>query len=241
MKPILVLQHLIDDGPAFLGTWLWRQGLRVDLRCTERGDSFPRTLSGHSALAILGGSMSANDDMPSLRQAEALVRQGLSSGTPVIGHCLGGQLMARAMGARIGPSPAPEVGWQRIRCEPVTLARDWLGDAAAATVFQWHYEAFELPSGAVALAGSAACPVQAFAIGPHLAMQFHVEIDDQKLGHWVTHLDAGYLPARLSHPGSVQSVEAMLDDAGRNGTAHRALADRIYRRWLLAAGFDLAM
>ena len=72
MKPILVLQHLVDDGPAYLGTWLRRQGLSVDLRCTELGEGFPSTLAGHSALAILGGAMSANDDLPSLRQAEAL-------------------------------------------------------------------------------------------------------------------------------------------------------------------------
>lgn len=241
MKPILVLQHLIDDGPAHLAAWLRQHGLPVDLRCTELGESFPGNLAGHSALAILGGAMSANDDMPSLRQAEALVRQGMASGKPVIGHCLGGQLMARAMGARIGPSPAPEVGWQPMQCKPVAQARDWLGEAAGATVFQWHYECFDLPKGAVALAGSAACPVQAFAVGPHLAMQFHVEIDEFKLGRWATHLDAGYAPARLSHPRSVQSVEAMLEDAGRHWPAHRALADRVYSRWLAGAGVNLMM
>jgi GMP synthase (glutamine-hydrolysing) len=70
MKPVLILQHLSGDGPAYLGTWLQRQGLPFDLRNTEAGQDFPEHMDGHSALAILGGEMSANDPLPSLRRAE---------------------------------------------------------------------------------------------------------------------------------------------------------------------------
>ena len=74
MKPVLVLQHLVSDGPSYLADWLAERGIAMDLRCTEAGQDFPRDLGGHAALAILGGAMSANDPLPSLRRAEGLVR-----------------------------------------------------------------------------------------------------------------------------------------------------------------------
>ena len=106
----------------------------------------------------------------------------------MIGHCLGGQLMARALGVRVVDSPAPEVGWQPLSVADSDAARDWFGPVRQTTVFQWHYEAFELPPGAQRLASSDACPNQAFAMGPHLGMQFHIEVDVAKshAGRWKT-------------------------------------------------------
>ncbi len=235
MKPVLVLQHLVNDGPAYLDTWLRRQGVPVELRCTEAGQAFPDRLDGYSALALLGGSMSANDDLPSLRQAETLILQAMALDVPMIGHCLGGQLMARALGAEVTESPAPEVGWSPIQVLGGSTARTWFGGAPSPTVFQWHYEAFDLPEGAEPLAGNDAAPNQAFAIGPHLAMQFHIEVDEAKLSIWLEHLDAGYAPALQSHPASVQSVQAMRDGVAQHLAAHQVMADRIYRRWLSRA------
>ncbi|MBL0147881.1 MAG: type 1 glutamine amidotransferase [Ideonella sp.] len=238
MKPVLVLQHLVNDGPAYLATWLGARRVPVAVRCTEAGDQFPGSLRGFSALAILGGAMSANDDMPSLRQAETLVNEAVRTGVPALGHCLGGQLMARALGASVRTSRAPEVGWQTIDRASNDAARAWLGDAARLTVFQWHFEAFDLPAGAQRVAGNAACPNQAFAVGPHLAMQFHIEIDLPKLQAWSDALDDGYAPALAASPDSVQTVEAMRQGAGVHLAAHHGLADRIYRRWLNGAGVD---
>jgi GMP synthase (glutamine-hydrolysing) len=234
MKPVLVLQHLDFDGPACLGTWLQQQGVPFDVRNTEAGDALPADMDGHSALALLGGEMSANDPLPTLRQAESLILQAMGSGRPVLGHCLGGQLMARALGARVVASPAPEVGWQPVSVADTPPARDWFGEPGEHTVFQWHYESFELPAGAVLLAGSAACPRQAFAIGPHLAMQFHVEVDAEKLGRWSTDNSERYLGA-LAQYASVQSGDAMRHGAGRHLARQQALAARIYRHWWAAA------
>lgn len=234
MKPVLVLQHLVSDGPSFLGSWLAAQGVPMDVRCTEAGDAFPQDLSGHGALAILGGSMSANDPLPSLRQAEALVQAALSRQVPTIGHCLGGQLIARALGAAIGPSPRPEVGWFAL--DWARAAVDWFGEAvgtpAAPEVFQWHFEAFDLPPGGQRLAGTAACPQQAFAIGNCLAMQFHVELDATKLDAWLTLPDPDYDQALLSDPAQVQTAARMRVDAQRRLSAQQALAARAYGRWL---------
>jgi GMP synthase-like glutamine amidotransferase len=235
MKPILILQNQSGDGPAYLGRWLAARGIAFDVRDTESGATYPADLSGHSALALLGGEMSVNDPLPSLRQAERLILEAMRDAKPVLGHCLGGQLMAHALGARVGVSPAPEIGWQPIEVDDTPAARAWLGEAGAAAVFQWHYEAFELPPGAERIASSRACPIQAFAVGPHLAMQFHVEVDADKLARWSQEADAPEFRLHERH-ASVQDGPGIRAGAARHLVAHQRLADRIYARWLAAAG-----
>jgi GMP synthase (glutamine-hydrolysing) len=235
MKPVLVLQHLNIDGPAYLATWLQREGVAFELRNTQAGQAFPDGIDGYRAMAVLGGEISANDELPSLRQAERLIRECVAIGVPVVGHCLGGQLMARALGARIGPSPAPEVGWQTIRLTDAAQGRDWFGDLKEMTVFQWHEESFDLPAGAACLASSDACPHQAFSLGPHLAMQFHVEVDDAKLQQWSTSQDPHYLRLQ-SVCATVQGGAAMRAQAHQALAQQQGLADRLYARWQSAAG-----
>ncbi len=230
-SPVLILQHLNADGPAYLGTWLARQGVPFEVRNTQAGEAYPDDLHRYAALAILGGEMSANDPLPSLRQAERLILQAMAMGKPVIGHCLGGQLMARALGMTVGDSPAPEVGWQPMTVTDTPAAVDWFGAAGPRVVYQWHYEAFDLPPHAERLAGSAACPNQAFAVGPHLGMQFHIEIDDEKLARWAQEQGARFLEAQALFP-TVQDGPTMLADAARHMATHQALANRLYARWL---------
>lgn len=238
MRPVLVLQHLDSDGPAYLGDWLAGHGIAAEVRCTERGEDFPTDVRGHAALAILGGSMSANDELPSLRRAEALVRAAIAEGVPVIGHCLGGQLIARALGASVHASPAPEVGWHAVAWGPG--AAEWFGEGLADTppaeVFHWHYEAFDLPAWAVPLGSSLACPHQAFSLGPSvLAMQFHIEQNASKLEAWLGALDIDYFAGRGAHGATVQSPAEMRRDAGRRLAAQQRLADAVYARWWAAA------
>ncbi len=231
MKPGLVLQHMDTDGPAYLATWLVANGVPFEVRNSASGEAFPDSMDGFGALAVLGGEMSVNDDLPSLRQAEALIRESMALDRPVIGHCLGGQLMARALGVRVTDSPAPEIGWQPLRVHGHAEARGWFGEADELTVFQWHYEAFELPPGAIALAGSAACTHHAFSIGPHLAMQFHVEVDAHKLALWSASRDPDFLRLQRECP-TVQSGECMRKEGVAALRAQQALADRLYARWL---------
>lgn len=231
MKPVLVLQHMDSDGPGYLATWLHARGVSFEVFNTAAGRDFPGTIDGYRALAVLGGEMSVNDELPSLRRAEDLIRQAMAADRPVIGHCLGGQLMASALGARVTESPVPEIGWQRVQVLGHDEARAWFGEAHEATVFQWHHEAFDLPPGAVPLARSDACPHQAFAIGRHLAMQFHVEVDIDKLSRWSAASGPEFL--RLQQTcASVQSGEAMRAMAAQALAAQQRLADRFYARWL---------
>ena len=229
--PVLVLQNLSLDGPGFLGTWLAQQQIAFEAFDTGAGQAYPQHIDGYRALALLGGEMSANDALPSLRQAERLIVQALAADIPVIGHCLGGQLMARALGAKVVASPAPEIGWQTLRVAAGACARGWFGAADEHNVFQWHRESFELPRGAELLASSPTCLHQAFAIGPHLALQFHVELDAQKLAAWSASVDPEFL-CRQRQCKSVQSGAAMRAQALHALPAQQRLADRLYRRWL---------
>ena len=232
MKPVLVLQNLTSDGSGYLGEWLTGRGVPFDVFNTQAGEAYPARIGGYGALALLGGEMSANDDLPSLRQAERLILQAMDADLPVIGHCLGGQLMARALGARVVPSPLPEIGWQRLRVADTPLAREWFGDEPGQTVFHWHRESFELPGGAELLASNAACPHQAFAIGRHLAMQFHVELNAYKLSVWSRSTDPAFLAMQREHGATVQSGNAMRAQADDALVVQHRLADRLYSKWL---------
>jgi GMP synthase-like glutamine amidotransferase len=230
MNRVLILQFMDNDGPAYLGTWLARHGIASDVRLATSGGGFPDRIEGYAALALLGGSMSANDDLPYLRTAERLVAQAMQLDKPVLGHCLGGQLMARTLGARVTASPAPEVGWHNMRCVESAAGVEWFGPAVAHDVFHWHYEAFDLPAGARCLGRSDACPNQAFALGPHLGLQFHVEVDVDKVELWLTHHDAEYDQEQVANV-TVHDRERIRRDTRRLLADQMRLADRIYARW----------
>jgi len=230
--PVLILQNLSADGPGYLSRWLAGQGVAFDVFDTEGGDAYPRSIAGYRALALMGGEMSANDELPSLRQAERLILQAMDADIAVIGHCLGGQLMARALGAKVMASPKPEIGWQTLQVADTPAARAWFGAPGERSVYHWHSESFELPRGAEALASNVSCPHQAFAIGRHLAMQFHVELDAHKLAAWSGSVDPTYVRLQAEHPATVQTGAAMREQASAALPAQQRLADRLYRRWL---------
>jgi len=170
-----------------------------------------------------------------MREADAL-------GVPIIGHCLGGQLMARALGGKVERAAQPEVGWMPLRTSASAAARYWFGDSTAPsgpdtaprdhTVYQWHRDSFvTLPPGAELIASSPACAHQAFAIGPHLGMQFHIEINAEKIARWMAEPGASFERLVERWPGSVQSLEAMAASSERYLAHSHALADRVYSAW----------
>ena len=229
---VLVLQHTLEDPPGHLGQWLDAQGHRWQAPCAEAGDAYPPSVAPYRARAVLGGEWSANDERPSLRQAEALIREADALGIPVLGHCLGGQLLARAFGGRVGRLPQPEIGWLPIEVHGSAAARAWFGEARTPTVYQWHYESFvELPAGAELLASSPACAHQAFALGPHLGLQFHPEITPAKIEAWLGEPGEVFPTAVSRHPDTVQSPEAMRAATRRHQAGGEALAGVIYAQW----------
>ena len=175
--------------------------------------------------------MSANDPLLSNRQAEILILQAMRWDRPVIGHCLGGQLMSRALGAAITESPQPEIGWQSMAYETDPLVEHWFGADPAPVVIQWHYDAFAVPRGAQRLASSLVCLNQAWCLGPHLAMQFHIEMDADKAQEWARDEDPRWAQAREQYD-TVQDSAEILAGIDQHLTQHQAMADHIYRRWL---------
>ncbi|MGD9895293.1 MAG: type 1 glutamine amidotransferase, partial [Dehalococcoidia bacterium] len=183
---ILILEHTAGDGPAHFGEWLTATGRPMRLVQIHAGDPVPRDLGDHAGVCVLGGPMSANDPLPHLHQELALIELALAADVPVIGHCLGAQLLAKALGAAIGRSPAPEIGWYPLTVQDTPAAREWFGAERAPWVMQWHREAFALPAGATPLAGSAACPQQAFGWRDrHLAVQCQPEAERDKIALWL--------------------------------------------------------
>jgi GMP synthase (glutamine-hydrolysing) len=231
LKPVLILQHQTPEHPAYLKTWLDDHDISYHIRDAGAGDEFPQSIAPYAALAVMGGGMSSNDALLSNRQAEILILQSMLKDIPVIGHCLGGQLMSRALGARITASPQPEIGWQPIQYQDNADVQRWFGADPTPTVIQWHYEAFDLPAGAVPLASSAACPNQAWCMGPHLAMQFHIEIDADKANAWAQDEDPQWAGARMLYE-SVQDRDAIAEGISKHLTHHLATADHIYSEWL---------
>ena len=231
MKPVLILQHQTPERPAYLATWLTQRNIPYEIRNAGSEQQFPASIEPYSALAVMGGGMSANDPLLSNRQAEILILQAMRLDRPVIGHCLGGQLMSRALGGTIGPSPQPEIGWQPIDYTDAPETQAWFGTSPTATVIQWHYESFSIPTGATRLAGSVSCPNQAWALGPHLAMQFHIEMDEVKAREWAQDEDPKWAAARAQYV-SVQDRDSILNGIEPHLTQHQATADHIYRTWL---------
>jgi hypothetical protein len=231
VKPVLILQHQVPENAAYLTTWLNQHVVPYHIANAGAGELFPTSIEPYSALAVMGGGISANDSLPSNRAAEILILQAMYRDIPVIGHCLGGQLMSRALGGVITASPQPEIGWQSIAYEDTPLTKEWFGDSPTDTVIQWHYESFSVPTGATRVAASPACPNQAWSIGPHLAMQFHIEINEAKIDSWVHEDDPKWADARNRY-NSVQDKITILNGIPYHLAQHQATADRIYSNWL---------
>ncbi len=231
MKPVLILQHQVPENAAYLTTWLNQHDISYQIVNAGAGEQFPISIDPYSALAVMGGGMSANDDLVSNRQAEQLILQAMTQNIPVIGHCLGGQLMSRALGARITVAPIPEIGWQPIAYADHELAQAWFGPDPTDTVIHWHYDTFSIPLGATLLASSPNCANQAWGIGPHLAMQFHIEINQQKIDSWVAEDDDKWMAARALFE-SAQSRQTILNRTADHIVQHQRTADHIYTHWL---------
>jgi GMP synthase-like glutamine amidotransferase len=177
----LAFRHAPDDGLGRIADSLGGSFEYVDL--FREGAAVPDVRSARG-LIFLGGEMSANDDLPFIRAEIELIGEAVARGVSVLGICLGAQLIARALGARVSRSPVKEIGWRRIRWSPAAAA---LGLRGADSVFQWHGEAFDLPDGAGLLASSDACANQAFHFAERrvLGLQFHLEAKPERIAAWI--------------------------------------------------------
>jgi GMP synthase-like glutamine amidotransferase len=148
----------------------------------------------------------------------------------MLGHCLGGQLMAKALGGEVTRARVKEIGWGEVRIEDNVVARAWFGELAAFDAFHWHGETFSIPPGATRVLGNAHCANQAFALGRHLGLQCHVEMTEELVRSWCRG-GASEIRKSAASPGVQQPGEIRRRLAQRLEALHR-VADRIYERWL---------
>ncbi|MBM2822709.1 MAG: glutamine amidotransferase, partial [Thermoleophilia bacterium] len=182
----LILQHIACEPPGVFEDVLRDRGAELHRVELDEGDPLP-DWRGFDAIVAMGGPMSANDDavLPWLTGEKRLIGEAAQAGVPLWGVCLGVQLLAASLGARVYPGPAPEVG-----ILPVALTLDGLTDPVFAGLprdlltLQWHGDTFDMPHGAVRLAGSPAYPNQAFRFDRAYGVQFHLEVSAEMAREW---------------------------------------------------------
>ena len=178
LMKISVLQHAAYEGPGEIAAWAGQRGHALTIHHLYREDALPR-LDDFDLLVVMGGEMNIYQyrDWPWLKPESALIRSALEQGKRAVGICLGAQLIADALGARVVQNAEIELGWLPVQW--TEDARDTFPELGpAATVLHWHGDTFALPPGATRLAASEGCPEQGFLVpNKCLALQFHMEVD----------------------------------------------------------------
>ncbi len=221
--PVLLVLHQQHSNPGHVGQWFRRNGYQLDIRRHFAGDPLPSTLRDHSGAVIFGGPQSANDCIDYIRREVEWIGVPLKENKPFLGICLGSQMLAHHLGARVDHCPRGciEAGYHPITA---TQAGDRLG--LPEVVYQWHREGFDLPRDGVLLAtGGGAYPNQAFQYGSGFGVQFHPEITFVQVNRW-----SGSNPVRLLMRGARPRQEQMERHLIEAPRVHRWL-DGFLSRW----------
>ncbi|MDB5485285.1 MAG: glutamine amidotransferase class-I [Tardiphaga sp.] len=219
LRPVLIVLHQETSSPGRVGNALRLLGHPLDVRRPRFGDALPDSLDGHAGAVIFGGPMSANDPDDYIKREIDWIGLPLQQNRPFLGICLGAQMLAKHLGARVSPHSAglSQIGYYPIR--PTAAGRaicaDWPDH-----VYHWHGEGFDLPAGTECLAEGSDFPIEAFRAGHAFGFQFHPDVTTAMMHRWTTRGDA-----RLTVPGA---------QARREHFAARAIHDVAERAWLKA-------
>jgi GMP synthase-like glutamine amidotransferase len=184
---VSILQHVSFEGLGSIESWLAARGAKAHYTCFFDSPALP-DIADLDLVIALGGPMSVNDeaDLPWLKEEKRFILGAIKSGKAVLGICLGAQLIATALGARVYPGPHKEIGWFDI--ESTSNSPELFQFPQTVDVFHWHGETFDLPPGASRLARSAGCENQAFQIGSNvIALQFHLETTPESAESLIVH------------------------------------------------------
>ncbi len=230
MLPIAILRFSPTEGPAYFAQWLDAHDLPWRLVALDEGAPMPADPRAFAGIGMMGGPMSVNDSLSWIEPACALLRDAVAARVPVIGHCLGGQLLARALGARVTRAAQSEIGWIDVDVDAAASARAWFGGRPRFAAFQWHYDAFALPQGATRVLSNGFNPVQAYTLDDlHIGMQCHVEMTEDLVDVWcrssADELPSVSTPARQSEADIRGRLPVRIDGL-------HDVASSIYARWI---------
>jgi len=231
MNPVAIFRHSITEGPGYFATYLDAHRIPWRLIKIDAGDPVPGDPAGFSGLVFMGGPMSVNDDLPWIAPVLRLINGAVQTDIPVLGHCLGGQLMSKALSGVVTRNAVKEIGWGEVSVEDNEAARRWFGAIQTFLGFHWHGETFDIPPGATRIASSAYCVNQAFVLGKHLGMQCHVEMTPELIRAWCADWKNEVASLARLTP-SVQTPEQIEEDIDARVRALNAVAAGLYDRWI---------
>lgn len=236
MKPVIVFRNVAHEGPGYLGDFLTSKNIPWHIINTHDIEALPPSILGYSGVVIMGGPMSVNDDLPWIAPLLSLIREAKDADIPLLGHCLGGQLISKALGGTVGANPVKEIGWGEVTVSQNDSAKHWFGEIESFNSFHWHGETFSLPQGATHLLASGYCQNQAYVIGKHLAFQSHIEVTAEMVTSWCE-LGADELAQETANPAVQQS-----DDMQQNLPLHcfflNKVAKQVYGQWIKGLRHD---
>lgn len=237
MKPIAIVRHAATEGPGYLADFLDEHRLPWQLIAIDEGAPPPTRARDWAGLVFMGGPMSVNDDLPWIAPVLQLIREAVAAGVPVLGHCLGGQLMSRALGGQVSRNPYKEIGWGTVelvcdeRQQPLPQVEALFAPGTRAFAgFHWHGETFSLPAGATHILRSAHCEHQGFVLGPHIGLQCHIEMTEAMIHSWCQH-GAEEISSAADSP-AVQSTATILQQNAVHLRPLQEQARHLYRWWI---------
>ena len=228
MRAVALFRFSPTDGPGHFAEWLDSQGIAWELFALDRGDAVPADPRTFAGVGMMGGPMSANDDLPWNAPLLELLRSAIAADVPALGHCLGGQLLAKALGASVTRTPMPEIGWGVVKVLAADSADKWFEGRDEFTTFQWHYDVFALPPGAARVLTNSHNRDQAYTLGKHIGFQCHIEMTRPMVDAWCAsgaeELPAQTTDARQSRADIYADIDARLAALSR-------VADGVYAYW----------
>jgi len=234
MQSVLVFRFSRTEEPGYLQTFLDERKIPWQLIKLDEGQTVPAFNAEVAAVAMMGGPMSVNDDLSWREAIISFIQSAVAADVPVIGHCLGGQFLAKALGGEVTDNDCWEVGWGEVAVDDAAVAAEWFGGLEKFDVFHWHYQTYSLPAGAQHAMRSKYCANQAFVFNDlHIGFQCHIEMTEALVSKWCE--DSKDDLDEMSLSASVMNKQQILSDAANRIASLNALASHVYERWIANA------
>lgn len=227
MRPIAILQHETTQGPGVLRDHLDDNGIAYRLIYPAEEGAAPIDASRFGGIVVLGSDHSANENHPWIEDELTLLQDAIRRDVPVLGHCFGAQMLARAMGARVRRHVCPNIGWSPIWVTP--RAQQLMGLPRQATIFNWHYDSFDIPAGATRTMYGSHCLNKGFCRGRQWGFQGHLEVTAESVRHWCA---SGRAELCRAEGPAVQSEAQILRELHERIDALRIVAGQTYSAWI---------